>query len=131
MVVTLLLVLAALGVAWVVIARDGAGNRTVAEHSVDVPQTPRTVALSTTMPSPSAHERHLSAMLERGAMPQGPMMAEVLTDTECAPDVQMISRCRNEVRLADGRTMVLRHPHDMRTIPCLAPSEQVLLLPPS
>lgn len=103
--------------------------RVVAEHPAAIPEKPRTVAVSATMPAPSAHERRLSAMLEQGTMPLRPTMAEVMTDTDCAPDSRMISRCRNEVQLGDGRTIVLRHPHDMRTIPCLAPGEQVLLVP--
>jgi len=81
------------------------------------------------MPMPSAHERRLSAMLEEGQMPDRPMMADVMTDTDCAPDAQMISRCRNVVRLADGRRVVVRHPHDMSRIPCLAPGERVRLIP--
>jgi hypothetical protein len=56
------------------------------------------------------------------------MMADVMTDTECAPDAHMISRCRNVVR-ADGRRIVLRHPHDMSKVPCLAPGERVRLIP--
>jgi hypothetical protein len=58
-------------------------------------------------------------------------MAEVLTDTDCTPDGQMISRCRNEMQLADGRRIVLRHPHKMSEVPCLAPGEQVRLVPVS
>jgi hypothetical protein len=68
-------------------------------------------------------------MLETGAMPHVPTMAEVMTDTECAPDERMISRCRNVVRLPDGSRAVLRHPHDMAKIPCLAPGERVRLIP--
>jgi hypothetical protein len=101
------------------------------EHPVAIPETARTVTVSVTMPGPSAHERRLSAMLEKGTMPPEATMAEVMTDTECAPDGKMISRCRNEMRLADGRTMVLRHPHDMSKVPCLAPGERVLLVPSS
>jgi hypothetical protein len=41
----------------------------------------------------------------------------------------MISRCRNVVRLEDGSELVLRHPHDMRDVPCLAPGERILLVP--
>ena len=62
-------------------------------------------------------------------MPDGPMMAEVMTDTDCTPDAQMISRCRNVMRLADGRQIVLRHPHRMSDVPCLAPGERVRLIP--
>lgn len=101
----------------------------VSEHLVAVPAAARTVAVSRTMPMPSAHERRLSAMLEQGAMPSRAVMAEVMTDTNCAPDAEMISRCRNVMRLADGRQIVLRHPHDMTKIPCLAPGERVRLIP--
>ena len=57
------------------------------------------------------------------------MMADVMTDTDCTPDAQMISRCRNVMRLEDGRQIVLRHPHNMTRIPCLAPGERVRLIP--
>ncbi|HWQ23393.1 MAG TPA: hypothetical protein VNK94_04740 [Gaiellaceae bacterium] len=103
----------------------------VSEHPVALPEAARTVTVSATMPPPSAHARRLSAMLEEGALPAGPTPAEVLTDTDCAPDERMISRCRNELRLADGRTLVVRHLHDMRSVPCLAPGERVLLVPAS
>jgi hypothetical protein len=122
---------AALVVAVLVVAGgdDGAGSPTVAEHPVVVPAALRTVTLHRTMPEPSAHERSLSALLERGAMPALGSTAEVLTDTDCAPDERMISRCRNVVRLQDGRELVLRHPHEMSKVPCLAPGEQVRLVP--
>lgn len=123
---------AAIGGAWVVLdgGRD-AGEQYLSEHSASVPATARTVEISATMPAPSAHARRLSAMLEAGAMPAEPTMAEVVTDTDCAPDARMISRCRNEMLLADGSRVVLRHPHDMSSVPCLAPEEQVLLVPAS
>ena len=111
--------------------RDDAGRTTsaVSEHPVAVPATTRTVLVSRAMPMPSAHARRLSAMLEDGAMPQGPTMADVMSDTQCTPDAEMISRCRNVVRLPDGTQAVLRHPHDMTKIPCLAPGERVRLVP--
>ena len=99
------------------------------EHPVSVPEAARTVTVSATMPAPSASASALSALLERGRMPDGPTTAEVMTDTDCAPDAAMVSRCRNEVRLPDGSRMVLRHPHDMSEVPCLAPGERVRLVP--
>ena len=99
------------------------------EHPVQVPASLRTVSVSYEMPMPSVRARSLSAMLIEGRLPKTPMMGEVLTDTECTPDANMISRCRNEMRLANGETIVVRHPHDMRHIPCLAPGEQVQLVP--
>lgn len=127
----LLPVLAAFVAAAILIGRssDSPAPGYVTEHPVEVPTTARTVQVYTTMPQPSAHERLLSARLEIGEMPGGPMVAEVLSDTECQPDRRMISRCRNEMRLADGRTIVVRHPHDMRNVPCLAPGEVVQLMP--
>lgn len=101
----------------------------VREHPVDVPTSVRTVAVSSDMPMPSAHARMLSAMLIEGRLPSAPALAEVLTDTDCTPDARMISHCRNEMRLSNGETIVVRHPHDMRDVPCLAPGEQVRLVP--
>ena len=122
--------LVAVSGAWVLLGRDlNAGERYDSEHSAAVPETARSVTVSATMPPPSAHARRLSAMLEAGAMPHGPMMAEVLSDTDCAPDEQMVSRCRNEMQLANGDKIVVRHPHDMRDVPCLAPGERVRLVP--
>jgi hypothetical protein len=122
---------AALVVAALVVAGgdDGAGTPTAAEHPVAIPADLRTVTVHPTMPPPSAHERSLSAQLEQGAMPARASTAEVLTDTDCAPDERMISHCRNVVRLQDGRELVLRHPHDMSKVPCLAPGERVRLVP--
>lgn len=101
----------------------------VSEHPTPIPAASRMVVVSRAMPMPSAHGRRLSAMLEEGTMPDRPTMAEVMTDSDCAPDEQMISRCRNVVRLASGRQIVLRHPHDMTRVPCLAPGEHVRLIP--
>jgi hypothetical protein len=112
--------------------REEAANKSpiaASEHPLAVPLAARTVTVSRAMPMPSAHERRLSAMLEEGTMPAGPMMAEVLTDSECTPDARKISRCRNVLRLANGSEIVLRHPHEMASIPCLAPGERVRLIP--
>lgn len=128
-----ILALAVLGGAWALLARDPSPGTDayVSEHPTVVPENARTVTISTTMPLPSAHARRLSAMLEDGRMVDEPTTAEVLTDTDCAPDAQMVSRCRNEMRLPDGSRIVLRHPHDMSRIPCLAPGERVVLVPAS
>lgn len=107
----------------------GEAPASVSEHPVAIPAAARTVLVSRAMPMPSAHARRLSAMLEDGPMPSRPMLADVVTDTDCTPDAQMISRCRNVVHLEDGRRVVLRHPHDMSRVPCLAPRERVRLVP--
>ena len=99
------------------------------EHGAQAPTIARTVFVSSSMPAPSAHAQRMSAMLEGGTMPTEPAMAEVVTDSDCTPDEQMISRCRNVVRLEDGSELVLRHPHKMSEVPCMAPGETVRLLP--
>ena len=122
--------LVTVGGAWALLSGNlNAGERYGSEHPAAVPETVRTVTVSAMMPLPSAHARRLSAMLEAGAMPHQPMMAEVLSDTECSPDEQMVSRCRNGMQLANGDRIVVRHPHDMRDVPCLAPGERVRLVP--
>lgn len=77
------------------------------------------------VPSPSPTTLH--AGLEEGQLPAGSVQATVLTDEDCAPDQEGISHCRNEVQLASGQTVVLRHSHNMQLVPCLAPGEEVLL----
>lgn len=130
-----LIVIIAVGLVGLAVAGVGihraasSGQAVTSEHPVAIPRDLRTVAVSQTMPAPSLTARHLSAMLEAGTMPTQKTMAEVVSDTQCSPDAEMISRCRNEVRLAGGSTLVLRHPHDMRHVPCLAPGEQVLIVP--
>ena len=101
----------------------------VSEHATKTPETVRSVFVSRSMPMPSAHPLRLSAMLEQGPMPRSPAMAEVMTDTDCVPDEKMVSRCRNEMRLEDGGRVVLRHPHSMSKVPCLAAGERVRLIP--
>ena len=125
------IVVAAAGVFTLARGEDAADSSAtaVSEHPVVVPAAARTVSVSRMMPMPSAHERRLSAMLEDGTMPDRPTMADVVTDTDCTPDAQMISRCRNLMRLEDGREIVLRHPHQMARVPCLAPGERVRLIP--
>ena len=135
--VTAAVLTAAAGVGSLALARGGGGDEVaappaaVSEHATPIPEEERTVFISRTMPMPSGHELRLSAMLEEGEMPHGTILGEVLTDTECTPDEEMISRCRNVVGLADGRQIVLRHPHRMSEISCLAPGERVRLVPSS
>jgi hypothetical protein len=123
--------LAVLVMAFVFVRSGSSGHegRYVSEHAQAVPQAERTISISRTSPAPSTDPTHLSALLVSGRMPTHATKGQVLTDTDCAPDRHMISHCRNEVRLPDGTTIVLRHPHDMSRIPCLAPHEQVVLRP--
>lgn len=93
------------------------------------PATTRVLVVSRTMPAPSMPGMTVHGRLEDGAMPHAEMRGKVMTDSQCTPDMRGVSRCRNEVRLADGRTIVVRHPHDMSTVPCLSPGEDVLVRP--
>lgn len=125
----------ALGAAIFVVALVGCGggsptssssSATTAEKSTAANEM-RTVLVfdHVSAPSPSATDLH--AGLEKGKLPAGRVVGTVLTDEDCMPDQQGISHCRNVVRLAGGGTVVLRHPHEMHLVPCLAPGEKVLL----
>ena len=89
----------------------------------------RTLLVSAAMPDPSEPGLLLHAQLREGPMPARGVPAEVLTDEDCAPDSSGISHCRNALRLEGGRTIVVRHPHDMRQVPCLTPGEPVVVRP--
>jgi hypothetical protein len=62
-------------------------------------------------------------------MPHAALDGTVLSDEDCAADAMGISNCLNRIRLEDGRTIAVRHPHDMREVPCLAPGEPVRVVP--
>ena len=64
-------------------------------------------------------------VLESGEMPAHAMTAVVETDENCEPDAYGISHCSNQLRLADGRTIEVRHDHNMSRFPCLKPGEVV------
>jgi hypothetical protein len=76
-------------------------------------------------PAPSAHAVHMRALLVAGALPERAATATVLTDEDCAPDHRGVSHCRNKLRLPDGRTITVRHPHRMMDVPCMTPGEKV------
>ena len=70
-------------------------------------------------------------------MPSGPSpsgltraaTASDLSDEQCEPYGQGISHCLNRLRLSDGSEIQVRHPHNMDGVPCLAPGENVRLVP--
>ncbi|MGP6156816.1 MAG: hypothetical protein ACLPYS_04765 [Vulcanimicrobiaceae bacterium] len=64
-----------------------------------------------------------------GAMPSHAEEAVTLSDANCQPDAKDVSHCLNALKLADGRTIVVRHDHDIRYVPCLAPGEKVQVRP--
>lgn len=80
----------------------------------------------TTAPDAVSNGEQIVAVLVGGAMPHGTVKATVLTDENCAPDAQGYSHCRNDLRLADGSVLHLRHNHRMATTTCLSPGEEVI-----
>jgi hypothetical protein len=83
------------------------------------------VYTGTQEPAPSPHAVHMQALLIAGTLPKGATTATVLTDEDCAPDQHGVSHCRNQLRLAGGRTITVRHPHRMMDVPCMTPGEDV------
>lgn len=111
-------------------ARDvtSRGRAAAAAHDADAGSPMRILAVGTADSGMmSSRTGPLSASLLSGSIPAEPMMATVLTDENCAPDAQGISHCSNELRLADGRLMTVRHDHRMTDVPCLSPGERVLV----
>jgi hypothetical protein len=97
-------------------------------HGTALPSA-RRVQLSFTMPAPSSFDG-LHAKLVNGTMPTAVTSATVLSDEQCQPDAMGISHCLNRMRLPSGSELAVRHPHDMSDVPCLAPGEEVQLVPP-
>ena len=143
--VPLILLAAAVGaVALVVALATGAGRRdprpsapvTQTGHAdgraVDAAHQPpaftRTLAVYTDAePAPSARPGRMRALLTKGKLPAEVVEATVLTDEDCAADDEGVSHCRNRLRLPNGRTLTVRHPHRMRDVPCMTPGETVRL----
>lgn len=68
--------------------------------------------------------------LLQGSASERKTSGTVLSDTLCTPDRYGISHCHNEIRLADGTTVILvQEDHNMQYSPCLAPGEPVLVEP--
>lgn len=63
--------------------------------------------------------------LRSGAAPAHGVSGTVLTDESCAPGAAGVSHCRNDIRLASGRTISVTHDHPVASIPCLSPGERV------
>lgn len=86
----------------------------------------RTVLVSTGRePAPSTPGLVLNALRVKGALPTTRTRATVVSDRNCAPDAQGISRCTNTLRVSGNRLLTVRHPHRMMEVPCLEPGERV------
>lgn len=131
-VIGILLALAGWGVA--LVALDGAGEPpargvvAVDPHGAEIPDV-RTLVVSRAQPPVSRPGVLLNGRLVEGAMPAGSTAGTVLTDEDCGADQFGVSNCLNRIRLADGSEIAVRHPHDMRTVPCFAPGEPVNVVP--
>ena len=118
---TVLVIVAAVGAAVVVVSR-------VADSPGPVPAgsaKSRLVVVSQMMPSLSRPGHSVHVMLVAGSARFGQQAGVVLTDDNCQPDGVGVSRCLNTIRLASGRTITVRHPHDMMDVACLSPGEHV------
>lgn len=89
----------------------------------------RTLVVGRAQPPASRPGVRLNARLVEGPMPSAATEGTVLTDEDCGADSRGISNCLNRIRLADGREISVRHPHDMREVPCFAPGEPVYVVP--
>jgi len=99
-----------------------AGRRGHPERPADL----RVVLVSARGPvSPSPPGGVLHAWRVDGSLPAAAVEATVLSDEDCAPDAAGVSRCLNRILMPSGQTLTVRHPHDMSTVPCLAPGEKV------
>lgn len=59
----------------------------------------------------------------------GPMRGEVLTDSDCTPDVQGLSHCHNIIGLRNGARIQIQNNHKMSIHRCLRPGETVMVQP--
>jgi hypothetical protein len=85
------------------------------------------VAQAGTMPTISGSDGRLLMTLLEGKLPAGATQAVVRTDTNCAPDAQGVSHCRNQLDIG-GSLVTVQHHHKMSTTPCLTPGETVVLM---
>jgi hypothetical protein len=133
-VLTIVILLAAIGGAVAVASRDDAtppaGPSIVAvdPHGAEIDSV-RTLVVGRLQPSASRAGSRLHGRLVVGAMPNAATEGTVLSDEDCGADIRGISNCLNRIRLADGTKIAVRHPHDMRDVPCLAPGEPVHVVP--
>lgn len=106
-------------------------GRLIVVASRTVPSTPKVAELNC-LRSPDCRNgaggTELVQLVE-GTVPLSVQSGRVLTDESCSPDQYGISHCLNEVELANGTTLVVRHNHNMMNDPCLSPGEQIRVEP--
>jgi len=126
--VSLAVVVIGIGIAVAVVSNSGAAKIQGSAPHYPTEQGIRTLAVtpmgSDTM-SPATGT--LSGSLISGTVPLQPMMATVMSDTNCTPDAMGVSHCENQLRMNDGTMLTVRHNHRMMDTPCLSPGEHVLV----
>lgn len=72
--------------------------------------------------------RHLLQIVD-GVFPDAgtPVSGVVASDTQCQPDAQGFSHCRNVIVLDDGTTIMAVDTHMMSRYPCLDPGQRLTL----
>lgn len=95
--------------------------------TVDEPPIPAGVALA------SWHDngqggRYVLQLEQGGPLRAGWRVAGVVTsDTDCRPDAQGLSHCRNAIELSNGDRIVVVDTHQMMRNRCLTPGDRVSL----
>ena len=115
--------IAGLPLAIVVIVQHATGP---GANRAPAPVATRTLLVSADrMPQPSRVNAPLHSLRVSGLLPQRGTTGTVLSDERCAPDARGVSHCLNEIRLASGRVLRIRHPHRMTEVACLSPGEHI------
>ena len=72
--------------------------------------------------------RHLLQIADGSALPAGlAASGVVVSDTQCEPDAQGFSHCRNAIELANGARITVIDTHMMSRHPCLEPGQKLSL----
>ena len=125
---SLVVVVVAIGIAVAVVGNDDAAKiRGSAPHYPTEPGMRTLVIAPMGSDTTSPATGPLSGSLVSGTVPLQPMMATVVSDTNCAPDAQGVSHCDNQLRMNDGTMLTVRHNHRMMDTPCLSPGEHILV----
>lgn len=126
--VSLVVVVIAIGIA-VAVVRD----TDTAKIQGNAPHYPTEPGIRTLVVAPMGSDTMsppigtLSGSLISGTVPLQPMMATVMSDTNCTPDAMGVSHCENQLRMNDGTMLTVQHNHRMMDTPCLSPGEHILV----
>jgi len=72
--------------------------------------------------------RYVLQIADGGTIPAGATVSGVVTsDTNCMPDAQGLSHCRNGIALSGGDRITVIDTHSMSRNPCLLPGETVTM----